>query len=133
MGRNTGAGDQRRTRTLEVRGTSVTTREHFKLIAKRSQYILVAVMMIAALCLVVWREHLPTWLTPTLSGVAIAVVLLPIWLAIGHFVFRCPRCNAFLNFKGQTPSRPYNGPGTIWDRWDRCPKCQVSFDEPYRH
>ena len=109
----------------------MTIREHFKLVANRLKYGLVA-LAIALILAITWRYPSLTKQQGILAAMAVGAVIGLMISVIYRLFFRCPRCHVYLNMKGQIPIRPYDVPGTFWDRWDRCPKCQVSLDEPWK-
>ncbi len=113
---------------------AMTIREHFRLVQKRCTYALVAVAVVVVFYMEARYPKLPRD-AYFLVGLGLIAVMAPPFFILGKRLYRCPRCDAFLNMKGQTANRPYR-PGSFWDRWDACPNCQLSFDaswsKPYK-
>jgi hypothetical protein len=106
---------------------AMTIREHFKRVVRWTQFTLAAVPIGALAYVAVGHWQLPIS-RPTFLAVVLVVLVLVGW-AIRDFMYRCPRCKKYMNFIGQTPVRP--AATRFWDRYDRCPNCQVNLDEPW--
>lgn len=116
----------------------MTIREHFQRISKRIRYCAVGIVTVLA-CLLVWRY--PHLTRPQIAGAG-ALLGIPLTIVFmlelrGRFV--CPRCRADLGqLHQQEIRRARRERGwfnvemrSLWDEWNACPRCNVSFDEPH--
>ena len=104
----------------------MTIREHFKLMANRLKYGLVA-LAIALIVAITWRYPSLTKQQGILAAMAVGAVIGLMIGVIYRLFFRCPRCHVYMNMKGQTPNRPYDGPGKFWGSVGPLPKVSGQF------
>jgi hypothetical protein len=116
----------------------MTIREHF-----RRRFNLIKNGLLAATFVMV---GVLTWLYPHhsrlqvfIGGLILAILSLPIvsWAFRGRFI--CPRCGTDLpklqaaQLRQARRERGWLNVDrqVLWDAWDNCPRCGVSFDDPY--
>lgn len=108
-----------------------TIREHFQRSHRLKRMVLAACAVILVV-MVRWRYQ---DLTRVQADVFMAVLLVPIFIAVGSTAIgrvKCPRCGSDLKeLQSEQPDRTKRGLRKPWELWDSCPKCHVSFDEPY--
>lgn len=108
-----------------------TIREYFQRSHGRKRLVLTACAVILA-AIIRWRYQ---DLTRIQADAFMGALLLPIFIALGLTPIgrvRCPRCGSDLKqLQSEQLGRMKRGTGKPWELWDSCPKCHVSFDEPY--
>jgi hypothetical protein len=105
----------------------VTIREHFVQLARRLNYVWVA-LAFAIVGVGMWRyPHT----SPFTIGLVMGAVLIGPIILVGRRVFRCPRCQrGYQQMRKQQPDRRRDL-RMYWEVWEACPNCQLSFDEPW--
>jgi len=108
-----------------------TIREYFQRSHGFKRLLLTVCAVILAV-IIKWRHQ---DLTRIQVDALMGVLLLPIFFALGLTPIgrvRCPRCGCDLKqLQSEQLGRMKRGTGKPWEVWESCPKCHVSFDEPY--
>jgi len=108
----------------------VTIREHFELVYRRTKYTVLAVAAVPIVTAVMYL-HVAT--VPLLAvvvitglGIGFALRLITGWL------FRCPRCcTDFEEERIKLLGRGSRDRRMYWVLWDACPRCGISFNDPW--
>lgn len=110
---------------------SPTIREHFQRTHRLKRLVLTISALILGV-LIRWRYQHVTRLQ---ADVFLAVLLVPIFVALGLTPIgrcKCPRCGSDLKqLQAEQVGRMKRDTRKPWELWDACPNCHVSFDEPY--
>jgi hypothetical protein len=117
----------------------MTIREHFKRVFDRIKYGCVA-LAIVLVALTEWRYPHLTRLQNAGIGLLLGVPISAILVLVLRGRFLCPRCgtdlgklrNREVRKKRRVRGRFSADRRLLWDVWNACPHCGVSFDEPYR-
>ena len=117
----------------------MTIREHFKRVFDRIKYGCVA-LAIVLVALTEWRYPHLTRLQNAGIGLLLGVPISAILVLVLRGRFLCPRCGTDLGkLRNREARNERRGRGwfsadrrLLWEAWDACPHCGVSFHEPYR-
>jgi predicted RNA-binding Zn-ribbon protein involved in translation (DUF1610 family) len=113
----------------------MTIREHFVRVRNRILWAAVCVM-VALLGLIWWLSEKLTKLKAEIAFVVIVIILTGVLKRLFWGRFICPQCGTDLG-KLFREEREREGVSArddrreIWERWNACPKCGVSFDEDW--
>jgi hypothetical protein len=104
-----------------------TIREHFQRVQKRATTSALSILVATALVAVDVFFH-RTGAAAVIGGVLIGIGVVFAIVLLSKRAFACPKCHADLaklqkEEVGRTDTRPF------WQRWDKCPKCGVDFND----
>lgn len=116
----------------------MTIREHFQRVLTRITYFAVG-PAIVVVCLLIWRYPHLTRLQNAGIGLLLGLLCVPVLMLAFRRRFLCPRCGTDLGKLNQQEIRRERRERgwfsvrmqLVWDRWSACPRCGVSFTEPY--
>jgi|SRR5580704_683594 multisubunit Na+/H+ antiporter MnhB subunit len=104
-----------------------TIREHFQRVQKRTTMSLLSIIAATALAAVYVCFH-RTGTGALIGGALVGIGVVFVIVILSKRASACPKCRADLaklqkEEIGRTDARPF------WQRWDRCPKCGVDFND----
>src|ERR1700734_2263699 len=103
-----------------------TIREHFQRVQKRLTSSAVCVVLAAALVAVYVFLH-ATSQAALLAGAVIGIGIIFAVFLLSKRPSACPKCQADL---AKLQKQEVGGTDTpFWQRWDKCPRCGVDFDD----
>lgn len=110
-----------------------TIRRHFQRRQRAIPWVLAAVGLTSVAALECYRPEV-IHRQAFLVGVMLCVGISPFLIIYMRKTYRCPRCGAsFFGMHRMEKVGRFNvDMRQFWERWDACPKCGVSFDDPWQ-
>lgn len=104
-----------------------TIREHFERLQKRTTTSVVSILVATALVAVYIFFH-RTGQPAVIGGVLIGIGVVSLIALLSKRPSACPKCHADLA-KLQKEDVASSDTRPFWQRWDKCPKCGVDFND----
>lgn len=105
----------------------MTVREHFQRAQGHLSLVLAVVAAVLIGFLLYFNPHAPRY-QYLLWGLGMGAVVFVIAFPITNTIFRCPSCGTTHSAMRRAESGRFNDLRPVWDRWDKCPNCGLSFD-----